>query len=859
MPRNFCQNAVRSSRYSFVRIVAMAILSAGAAGLSARAAKLEYNRDVRPILSDKCFKCHGPDSQARKADLRLDVRDSALALHDGVPPLVPGKPEESDIVHRIETDDPEDKMPPRKSNLRLSKDEAAVLRQWIAEGAEYQPHWSFTPPKAAPPPEVKMVDWPRNPIDRFVLARLEREGLTPSPESDKSTLLRRVTLDLTGLPPTPEEVDAFVRESQAEDAKQGGSTASSAYGRAVDRLLSSPRFGERMAMDWLDAARYADTNGYFRDNARQIWPWRDWVIQAFNRNLPFDQFTIEQLAGDLLPNATMEQKIATGFNRNHMVTGESGVIDEEYRVQYVADRLETTATVWMGLTVGCAKCHDHKFDPLLQREYYQLFAFFNNVPEKGLVTADDPPPVLEVASAEQRAELEKLSAARSDAETKFGELTSPLLPEIASWEQGAGAELEPPSEKLAAYIPFEPNANGGVIEKGNVMYEPGVLGKAAVFDGMQHLEAPGAPALEAGEPWTIGIWLKPTGALNCVLSKTEQSGARRGFEMLWQKGRFQVNLVNQWGVNAIEAVTKEPARGGDWQQVIVSYDGSGHAAGLRVFVNGMDAPLNITLDALSGPIGNAEPLRIGRRDNGLGYYGRLDELRILRRAVGAGEAKAWFWSDRLRGIFAVAAGKRDAKQKKLLLDYYVDHHAGSVAREARLAALAAREREDAYRAQLPKTLVMEELPAPRIAHVLKRGQYDQPGEEVSASVPASLPPLPPHAPRNRLGLARWLVSPEHPLTARVAVNRLWQQCFGEGLVRTINDFGVQGEPPTHPELLDWLAVRFIQSGWDVKEMLRLIVTSAAYRQSSAPSTALLQRDPENRLLARGPRFRLRRK
>ena len=629
-------NAMCSAPASLGRMAALAILLAASMGMRALAAKLEYNRDVRPILSDKCFKCHGPDSQARKAELRLDVRESALALHDGVPPLVPGKPGQSEVVRRIETADPEDHMPPLKSNLRLSKDEAAVLRRWIAEGAEYQPHWSLTPPKAAPVPEVRMAGWPRNAIDRFVLARLEHEGLTPSPEADKATLLRRVTLDLTGLPPTPEEVEAFVRESEAEEAPaRGGGAAgpgeSSAYGRVVERLLASPRYGERMAMDWLDAARYADTNGYYRDNERHIWPWRDWVIAAFNRNLPFDQFTIEQLAGDLLPGATMEQKTATGFNRNHMVTSEVGAIDEEYRVQYVMDCVETTATVWMGLTVGCARCHDHKFDPVSQREYYQLFAFFNNVPEKGFVLEDDPPPVLDVASAEQHAELEILSKARREAETEF---------------------------------------------------------------------------------------------------------------------------------------------------------------------------------------------------------------------------------EQLRGILAIPPGKRDGKQTKLLLDYYGRNHPGPAARGPQFAVQAARAREDAFRAQMPKTLVMEELPTPRVAHLLKRGRYDQPGEEVRAGVPASLPPLPADAPRNRLGLARWLVSPDHPLTARVAVNRLWQQCFGEGLVRTINDFGVQGEPPTHPELLDWLAVRFLQSGWDVKEMLRLIVTSATYRQSSAPSASLLQRDPENRLLARGPRFRL---
>jgi len=623
----------------------MAILLAGStvlpvsSGRGATEGKLEYNRDVRPILADRCFKCHGPDSQARKAELRLDVRESALALHDGVPPLVPGKPQKSEVVRRIETDDAEDHMPPLKSNLKLSKDEVAVLKRWIAEGAGYQPHWSLIPPKAAPLPEVKMAGWARNEIDRFVLARLEREGLAPSPEADRVALLRRVTLDLTGLPPTPEEVEAFVRESEAEDAKGRGGGAggpsepsgSSAYGRVVERLLSSPRYGERMAMDWLDAARYADTNGYFRDNERHIWPWRDWVIGAFNRNMPFDQFTIEQLAGDLLPDATKEQKIATGFNRNHMVTSEIGVIDEEFRVQYVADRLETTSTVWMGLTVRCARCHDHKFDPLSQREYYQFFAFFNNVPENGFVSADDPPPVLDVASAEEHAELDSLTKARRDAETE---------------------------------------------------------------------------------------------------------------------------------------------------------------------------------------------------------------------------------SERLRGILAIPAGKRDANQTKLLLDYYGKQRAGPAARGPQFAVQAAKAREDAFRAQLPRTLVMEELPAPRVTHLLKRGQYDEPGEEVHADVPGCLPPLPADAPRNRLGLARWLVSPEHPLTARVAVNRLWQQCFGEGLVRTMDDFGVQGEPPTHPELLDWLAVRFAQGGWNVKEMLRFIVTCATYRQASAPSAALLQRDPENRLLARGPRFRL---
>lgn len=861
-----------------MRPLALIATFAGTVAATAAPAKLEYNRDVRPILSDKCFKCHGPDAQARKAELRLDVRDNALVEHDSGKPIIPGQPERSEIVHRIESSDADEQMPPRKSNLRLSKDEIALLRRWVAEGAEYQPHWSLVPPNAAPLPDVKMADWPRNEIDRFVLARLESEKLSPASAADKSTLLRRATLDLTGLPPTPEEVDAFLADASPK-----------AYEHVVDRLLASSRYGERMAMDWLDAARYADTNGYFRDNMRQAWPWREWVINAFNRNLPFDQFTIEQLAGDLLPNATLEQKIATGFNRNHMVTGESGIIDEEYRVEYVADRLETTSTVWLGLTVGCCRCHDHKFDAITQREYYQLFAFFNNGPETGLVKEDDPPPTLDVATPEQRAELERLREVRRNAEADFNQRAEPLHEQIAAWEKISESELAPPTDKLAAHVEFETDLAGAddvqshaAAKGGNITYEPGLLGHAALLDAMEHIELPADLALEADQPWSIGLWMKPTGSLNCVLSKIDPSGERRGFEMMWQKGQLQINLVHRWVASAIEVITKEAMKKSEWHQVIVSYDGSRKAAGVHVFVDGVEAPVNVMRDTLDGPMSNSQPLRIGRRDNGLGFYGHLDELRLFRRTIGNEMAKAWYWSDRLRGILAVAPEKRDAKQRDLLLDYYVEHHTDAATRTAYDAADKSRRAEEKFRAKLPKTLVMQELAKPRTAHLLKRGQYDQPGDEVHADVPACLTPFPADAPRNRLGFARWLVSPSHPLTARVEVNRLWQQCFGEGLVRTLNDFGAQGEAPTHPELLDWLAVHLIENGWDVKAMLKLIVMSATYRQSSAvealnreivepwkPSDPanrfhastlqrfnLLARDPENRLLARGPRFRL---
>jgi hypothetical protein len=843
---------------------------------------VDFQRDIRPVMSDTCFKCHGFDTRARKAGLRLDVREQALKpAKSGEVPIVPGKPDQSEVVRRLFTTDADDRMPPKDSHLVVTPAQRELFRRWIAEGAVYQEHWSFRPIVSPPVPQIRNPKSKiRNPIDTFVLARLEKEKLQPSPPADPRTLIRRLSFDLTGLPPTPEEVDAFTRDFIQHPA--------SSIEHLVARLLNSPRFGERMVMDWLDAARYADSNGYFRDTTRQVWPWRDWVINAFNANKPFDQFTIEQLAGDLLPNATLEQKIATGFNRNHMVTGESGIIDEEYRVEYIADRLETTSTVWLGLTIGCCRCHDHKYDPITQREYYQLFAFFNNGPDTGLVKEDDPPPTLDVATAEQRAELEQLRAVRKTTEERFEQLAKPLRVALESWEKNSATELAPPTDQLAAHVEFEPDLAGpgetkalATVKGGNLTHEPGVLGSAAQFDSMQHIELPAGLSFEADQPWSVGLWIKPTGSLNCLLAKIDPTGDRRGFEIVWQKGYLQVNLVNRWVASAIELVSREPMPRSDWHQVVVSYDGSRRASGMRVFVDGAPMAMNVTRDNLAGPTANSQPLRLGRRDNGLGYYGHLDELRVFHRAVSADETQAWYWSDRLRGILAVTEDKRTAAQKKFLLDYYVGRHSDDATRTAHRAAAAARESEENFRAHLPKTLVMQDTAKPRETRFLMRGQYDAPGETVAPNTPAVLPPL--HAgiglsQLNRVGrkadshsldpirvtsyvptrldLARWLVSPPNPLTARVQVNRLWQQCFGEGLVRTVNDFGSQGELPTHPELLDWLAAEFIRSGWDVKHMLRLLVTSATYQQTSKATVALLQRDPDNRLHARGPRFRL---
>ena len=805
---------------------------------------------MRPILAANCFNCHGFDAGARKAKLRLDERDAALLpAKSGARAIVPGHPETSELLLRVT--DTADPMPPVETGKSLTPREVDILRRWIAAGAEYQPHWAFAPPVAHAAPAVRDERWARNDLDRFVLARLEREGLAPSPAADPARVLRRVSLDLTGLPPGPEELRAFLADPSPN-----------AYERAVDRLLGSPAYGERMAVDWLDAARYADSNGYFRDNTRQIWPWRDWVIRAFNRNQPFDQFTIEQLAGDLLPAPSDEQRIATGFNRNHMVTGETGVIDEEYRVEYVADQIETTASVWMGLTLGCARCHDHKYDPITQADYYRLFAFFDRSVEKGLVNPDDPPPVMIVATPEQKARLATLKAAHESAERDLRKLTDALETPAAAWAAGATSALQSPSESLVTHaaLDYDVTATSGPaaapVIVGAFSNDHGVIGKAAVFGGVQHLEFPASLPLKADRPWTLGLWVKPSANLVGVLAKVSPDGDRRGVEVIWAKGQLQVNLVHRWVVDAIEVTTRPALRGSDWRHVVVSYDGSSRAAGVAVYVDGLRQSVQVTRDSLRGPIDNGQPLLLGRRDAGLGYHGLMDEFRVLTRALAPAEVRNWYWAERLHDTLAKEPAKRDARAKRQILEAYIEREGDNAVRAAQSRAQETAEEEAAFRAGIPQTLVMQDSATPRTTRILKRGQYDQPGEEVPAGVPAWLPPLPANVPADRLALARWLVAPEHPLTARVAVNRLWQQCFGEGLVTTPADFGTQGQPPHHPELLDWLATRFVASGWDVKAMLRLIVTSATYRQNSAATPALQARDPENHLLARGPRFRL---
>lgn len=811
----------------------------------AMAGEIEYNRDVRPILSDKCFKCHGFDPNTRKAKLRLDVREEALKpAKSGELPIVPGKPETSAIIARIESTDEDEVMPPVKDHAPLKTAEIAILKQWITEGAEYQAHWAFVPPKTT---SAKS-------IDEIVTASLAKLNLKPSPETDEATLTRRVSLALTGLPPSSFDFPHSSFES------------------FVDTLLASPHFGERLALDWLDAARYADTNGYYTDAERQAWPWRDWVIKAFNDNIPFDRFTIEQLAGDLLPSATQQQKIATAFNRNHTVSNESGIIEEEYRTGYVSDRVETTAETWLGLTMGCAKCHDHKYDPLTQRDYYSLFAAFNNIDERGIIKDVAPlsaSPSLLLPTQAQQQKLDQLGAEVKKLQSKLKEARPSLQRDIATWETTALASLPlAPVKGSLVHFSFDTdNADHGPkrvksATTGKLESGPGVKGNATVMNATQYIDFGDPQPMERDLPFTLSVWINPgSSPQGCVASKQDSDANGRGFEILWYKSQPRINLAHRYGHDGIEVVAKDKFSGGQWRHLVITYDGSSKAAGLKVYVDGQLSDVDVRRGTLSGSIASKEPWRIGWKGSGIGFEGGVDEFRLFDRAISEQEVAALHWREFLEGTFVTAKDKRTKAANEKLEAYYVSRHGTPELRALSEQMTQTRSAEEALRKSVISVSVMQEMAKPRETHVLTRGQYDQPAEKVSFAVPASLGQLSETMPRNRLGLAQWLVSKENPLTARVMVNRLWAQCFGDGLVRTPNDFGLQGEAPTNPELLDWLAVRFRDGDattkpWDVKALLKTIVMSATFRQSSRFTPELLARDPENRLLARGPRFRL---
>jgi hypothetical protein len=887
---------------------------------TAPARQIDFNRDIRPILADRCWSCHGPDASAKKIKLRLDSEGAATAdLGGGRRAIVPGNPEQSRLVHRITSGDEMTRMPPVDSGRQLTQQEIDLLVEWVRQGARWQRQWSFIAPIRPLLPQVKNKEWPKNAIDQFVLERLEREGMDPSPEADRATLIRRVSLDLTGLPPTPGEVEDFLNDKSAN-----------AYEKVVDRLLASPRYGERMAFSWLDAARYADTNGYQVDGDRSAWRWRDWVIDAFNQNKPFDQFVVEQLAGDLLPNATLDQKIATAFNRNHRINAEGGVVPEEYRVEYVVDRVDTTSTVFMGLTLGCARCHNHKYDPFTQKEYYQLTAYFNSIDEDGhSFDQGNSPPVMAAPTKEQQRKLRQFIQEIAQAESRYNALAEKSAEAQRRWEKSLLASNNAnqqwfPDDKLIARLPLDarsapvfnksdrahhdqyPGRKDGAerefeigYKEGSPRYVESPTGQGAAFDGKLYFDA-GVRAdfryksisKDYRERFTIAAWVYPeseqSGSIITKVSdapvEVENNVPRaEGYGLYFINGKIHFNMVFRWGEDTLRVETEEPLPPRQWRHIAVVFDGlKSWEDRLRIFVNGGEAKLKFNqrnFFMLSG--GTRNTLKIGAGGGPqFRFKGALDEVRIYSRSLDPDEIAALACADSLEKIAAIPAAERARAQALKIHGAFLAQTAPGELKQARDTLVELKRQKQSFEDDFPTLMVMEETPQPRPTFLLKRGAYDTPGEKVERGVPAMLPPLMRGglgeaarvAPTsNRLDFARWLVSAEHPLTARVAVNRFWQTLFGAGLVRTTEDFGTQGELPSHPELLDWLAVEFRDgatgrrgdnannpqsNGWNVKSLLKTMVMSATYRQSSKITPQSQQRDPDNRLLARGSRLRL---
>lgn len=853
------------------------LLGCNKAGSDSESAALpdvvDFNFHVKPILSDRCFKCHGPDPNTREANLRLDTQEGGLArLHEDSTrfSIVPGNSDESEVYLRITHPDPEERMPHPDSKMFLSDREKEVIKRWIEQGAEWKSHWAFEPPQTVEPPAVKQANWPRNELDQFVLARLEQEGIKPSPEESPEKWLRRVSFDLTGLPPTLEELEAFLED-----------TSPAAYEQAVDRLLASRAYGERMASIWLDAARYADSHGYQDDRPRTMWPWRDWVVDAYNQNMPYDQFITWQLAGDLLPEATYEQKLATAFNRNHGITQEGGVVNEEYVTEYVADRTNTMATTMMGITAECSRCHDHKYDPISQKNYFQLFAFFNTIEERGQINYFDQAPVpnMRVQDAELEAEIARLEEARAEAESRFKELSTPREG-FNAWLKNDFATVNLPSalrKGLVAHYALDilagnetpdaaqPDKPGKINTRLlNVLAAPVVVsghdGNAFQFDGENYLNIGDLGDFDQANRFSMGAWIRgaaPDEKDAALIVKRNEEQKRGGYQLLLTRGnRLKAGIIHDQGNERIEVISRQAINPSNWTHVFATYDGSGTASGLKLYVDGVVQPVVVERDSLAWrSILNGNDILLGNwttrntpHGSLSGYKdGAMDEVRIYDRELALIEVEALAGGDPMARYASLTEGRRRRMAQEAILPFYLNHHGGDF--------IAVRDQLDSLRSvqlEVPHIMIMEEMAEPRPTHVLARGAYDAPTEEVEPSTPESILPFPDDLPRNRLGLAQWLLHPDHPLTSRVAVNQIWQTLFGRGIVATPEDFGSQGTLPTHPALLDWLAVRYRGTGWDTKAMMKYIVLSSTYRQASRMTPDAAKRDPQNRLLARGP-------
>jgi Protein of unknown function (DUF1553)/Protein of unknown function (DUF1549)/Planctomycete cytochrome C/Concanavalin A-like lectin/glucanases superfamily len=867
------------------RVIAGLALGAVVLGGCARqpAPRFSFNEVVQPILSENCYGCHGPSSSSRKAELRLDHPEFAYAPHASFgPAIIPGRPESSPLVRRIEAQNPDERMPPPETRKILKPEQIAALRQWIKEGAHYETHWAFVAPKRAPLPVTSRKDWAQTDIDRFILARLEKEALAPSPQADRRTLIRRVTYDLTGLPPTPEEVEAFVADRSRD-----------AYEKLVDRLLASPRYGEHRAHYWLDVARYGDTHGLHLDNFRSIWPYRDYVIRAFNENKPYDQFVREQLAGDLLPAQRPDQLVASAFIRSGISSGEGGTLVEELRVNNKRERTEAYGAAFLGLTVGCANCHDHKFDPLTQKDFYRLTAFFNNLTEDpSNDDRNDWPPFIRLPKPENRAAYDQVFAKRSVVQRQISVRRDHARELIATWLARPAAAAQPVSpdgllvqlrldeQKGATFINAAPGASpktvtatgGAPVWGENTWFWPSMR-----MDTSTRVELKGIGDVEANQAFSVGTWLMPyletasseSAHFGAIVAHVDSAQQGRGWELYYTeekpkpkqplfKGRLVLHLTHAWPANALDVETQSLLlERGHWNHVLATYDGSGRASGVQLYIDGQPQALKVVKDTLSGTIRNAAPLEFGRQypDANPLRQSRYQDFRYYARALRPEEAARVPREDFVSGIVRRPMASWTEDEFKAVSDFYFAQVDGPT--RALVAQLPALNGElDRLAQEGDIALVSEEGTGLAYADVLYRGLYNQRRERVRPGVPGFLPPLPPGAPLDRRGLAEWTVSAANPLTARVAVNRMWQELFGTGLVETTEDFGTVGARPSHPALLDWLAVDFREHAWNVKRFYKQLVMSAAYQQAAQVTAALLEKDPKNRLLARGPRFRM---
>ncbi|MFN5422169.1 MAG: DUF1553 domain-containing protein [bacterium] len=845
--------------------------------------EVDYNVDVKPILSDKCFSCHGPDKNKQKAGLRLDIASFAYAElpeNKGKVAIDPGNLKKSEMFHRILSSDPEYIMPTPESHLSLSAKEKAILIKWLEDGAEYKPHWAYTKPQKVKPPKVKADEKVANPIDNFILSKLEKEGLTLSTPADKELLLRRLSLDLTGLPPTIQEIDAFLRDNSKD-----------AFEKQVERLLASPHFGEKMAVEWLDLARFADSYGYTVDRLRDMSPYRDWVINAFNKNLPYSTFIEWQIAGDMFPKPSKEMIIATAFNRNHQQNMEGGIIEEEFQTEYVIDRTNTFGQAFLATSIECSRCHDHKYDPFSQKEYFSMFSFFNNVKEAGQISWDDatPTPALQLPTEAQERTIKFIQAAVVEQEKKVSaEISNDDAEATALINAGSYKTLEKQSISsagLQGQFDFDKATLKNKIDNqlavlkqdyGIVKAPPAYVntpdGKGVKLDGDTWIDLQKIGIFRKSEPFSVGIKVNiPSSLKEGVIfhkSLVERLYNFRGYHLLLTKdNKLELSITHTAPSNAIAKLSIDTVPRDKWIQLAVTYDGSSRASGMKLFMDGAEVKSEIVMDQLMKDIlfnlkdyghgANSEPgLQIGAWSRGAGLKGAsVDDVVVYDRELTPFEVGLLSGKNSWSTLATKKPADLTDADRALLRLYYLSAVSESVRAEKEALKKIRTMLSDSTES-IKEISVMQEMKKPKKTHVLIRGQYNNFGEQVFPKTPESILPFPNDLPKNRFGLAKWLTHPDNPLTARVAVNRMWQNFFGTGLVKTTEDFGSQGEVPVNQALLDWLSVKFIESNWNVKDLVRMIVSSATYRQDSRATPEAIAKDPENRLLSHAPAVRL---